>query len=58
MMSAMVISKSNHDVQLAEKVRTINVVLVQQEQNGSDCKVFAIAYASNLTFINDLNATF
>ena len=40
------------------EVRTINVVPVQQEQNGSDCEAFAIAYASSLTFINDLHITF
>ena len=47
MMSSMVILKSKQDVQLAEKVKTINVV--QQQQNGSDCGVFVITYASSLT---------
>ena len=47
MMSSMVILKSKHDARLAEKVKTINVA--QQQQNGSDCGVFVITYASSLT---------
>ena len=46
MMSSMVILKSNHNARLAEKVKTINVA--QQQQNGSDCGVFVITYASSL----------
>ena len=49
MMSSMMILKSKQDVWLAEKVKTINVVPVQQQQNGSDSGVFVITYASSLT---------
>ena len=48
MMSSMVILKSKHDARLGEKVKTINVA--QQQQNGSDCGVFVITYATSLTF--------
>ena len=37
--SSMIISKSKQDIWLAEKVRTINVGPVQQQQNGLDCGV-------------------
>ena len=47
MMSSMVILKSEQDVWLAEKVKTIKVV--QQQQNGSDCGVFVTTHASSLT---------
>ena len=57
MMLSMVILKGKKDVRLAEKVKTINVVPVQQQQNESDCGVFVITYGSSLTFMNDLNIT-
>ena len=47
LMSSMVILKSKQDVRLAGKVKTINAV--QQQQNGSDCGVFVVTYASSLT---------
>ena len=58
MMSSMVILKSKQDVRFAEKVKTITVVPVQQQQNGLDCGVFVITYVSSLTFMNDPNITF
>ena len=44
MMSSIIILKSKQDAQLAEKVRTINVVHVQSQQNGSDYWVMLQAY--------------
>ena len=54
MMSFVIILNNKQDVRLAEKVRTIIVVPVQQQNSG----VLAKVYASNLTFINDPNITF
>ena len=51
MMPSMIISKSKEDVQLAERVRTINVGPVQQQRNAK-------VYGSSLALINDANVTF
>ena len=54
MMLSMVILKSN----LAKKFGTMNVVTVQQEKMDQIVWLFAIAYDSSLTFINDPDITF
>ena len=50
-----------HDLQqqvenlVGEDFREINVVPIQQQSNGSDCGVFAIAFATNLVYTLDSN---
>ena len=38
---------------LGQEFRGINVVPIQQQLNGSDCGVFAIAFATSLVFMQD-----
>ena len=38
---------------LGQDFRRINVVPIQQQLNGSDCGVFAIAFATSLVFMQD-----
>jgi Ulp1 family protease len=40
---------------VGEDFRGINVVPIQQQSNGSDCGVFAIAFATNLVYTLDPN---
>ena len=40
---------------VGEDFREINVVPIQQQSNGSDCGVFAIAFATNLVYTLDSN---
>ncbi|CAB3994409.1 Chromatin modification-related YNG2, partial [Paramuricea clavata] len=40
---------------VGEDFREINVVPIQQQSNGSDCGVFAIAFATNLYFAEELS---